>query len=95
MNPERRYAVAVIGIFLMFSIGLVGYFAFSAEFGDGLEKTMEDAGVSEGEAVWSAPLDYGEDYTSALIMGIVGFFLTLAAMLGLSYVMKRGEESST
>lgn len=80
---ERRYVTAIIGLVLLFAIGLVGFYVFSATSGDGLESTMEENGVSEGEPVWSAPLDYGDDYGGSLVMGIVGFFLILSLMLGL------------
>jgi cobalt/nickel transport protein len=80
---EKRYVKAIVGLILIFAMGLIGFYIFSAAYGDGLESTMQDNGVSEGEPVWSAPLNYGDNYGGSLMMGIVGFFLILFLMLGL------------
>jgi len=88
-----RYRLPVLGILLVFSIGLVGFYAFSAPYGDGLEVTMEEAGVEEGEPLFTAPLEYGEDYIASLLMGVLGFALTAGIMYGLVWVM-RGEDAS-
>lgn len=73
---RNGYLKASAIILVLFSIGLVGYFAFSAAFPDGLERVMEDNGVEEGEPIYSAPLSYGEDYWGALLAGLAGFALT-------------------
>jgi cobalt/nickel transport protein len=78
---EKTYLKAILGIIILFAIGLVFYFIFSASYGDGLEKTMENAGVEEGEPVYHAPLDYGEDYLTAFFAGLLGFGL----VFGISY----------
>ncbi|QLH74294.1 MAG: cobalt transporter [Methanomassiliicoccales archaeon] len=85
---NKRYVKAVMAILVVFAIGLVGYYTFSAAYGDGLEKTMEDNGVSEGEPVWQAPLDYGEDYVASLLMGILGFVIVLAVVLAYLMLVK-------
>jgi len=72
-SRESVYGKAAIGVLVLFAMGLVGYFAFSAGHGDGLEVTMEEAGEEEGEQVYSSPLDYGDDYPSAFLAGIIGF----------------------
>ncbi|MCU0861323.1 MAG: hypothetical protein MUE65_03290, partial [Methanomassiliicoccales archaeon] len=69
----RKYLVASLVILVAFSIGLVGFYLFSADKPDGLENVMEESGIEEGEPVWQAPLDYGDSYGSTLIMGLVGF----------------------
>ena len=83
-----RYLTAIIGTIVLFAIGLVFFFIFSAPYGDGLEKTMEISGVEGHEQIYSAPLDYGENYTTALIMGIIGFFAVLVVTYGLSKAIK-------
>lgn len=88
---DRRYVIGVVGIIILFAIGLVGYFEFSADYGDGLEVTMEEAEIGEQEQVWEAPLDYGEDYSSALIAGLVGFGITFGAVLGYTRLMRSPE----
>jgi hypothetical protein len=55
---------------------------------DGLDKTMEEHGVGESEPVYTAPLDYGSNYLSSLVMGIVGFSITLAVMYGIIKLRK-------
>lgn len=83
---ERRYLKAVAGILVAFAAGLVLFFIFSAPYGDGLEMTMEHGGVEESEPVYKAPLDYGEDYPAALLVGILGF----AVVLGSVYLVGKG-----
>lgn len=83
---ERRYVVATVAILAAFAVGLIGFWAFASDLGDGLEKTMEDAGKEEPEQVWQAPFDYGDDYATSLIAGIIGF----AATFGVVYLYMRG-----
>lgn len=83
---DRKMILASAVILLAFSIGLVGFFLVSADLGDGLEVTMEEAGVEEQEQVWKAPFDYGDNYVAALIAGIIGF----VASFGLVYVYMKG-----
>ncbi|MHC1709739.1 MAG: cobalt transporter [Methanomassiliicoccales archaeon] len=80
------YLKAMAVVLVLFAIGLVGYFAFSAAFPDGLERVMENNGVEEGEPFYTAPLNYGDGYWGALIAGIIGFTLTF----GLVYVYLKG-----
>ena len=77
MNIDKKYLKAIIGIALAFSIGLIFFFIFSASYGDGLERVMENAGVKEGKILYKAPLNYGNNYFSVLLMGFVGFFIIL------------------
>lgn len=86
----KQVVIAMIGIVIVFAIGLVGFFMFSADKGDGLEKTMEDAGVSEGEPVYQAPLSYGEDYPTAFFAGIIGVVLTLGLAFLVLQIGKMG-----
>lgn len=85
----KGYAKASAVVIVLFAIGLLGYFAFSAAFPDGLEKVMEENGVEEAEQIWSAPLSYGEDWGGALIAGLIGFALTF----GLAFLYLRGMRS--
>ena len=67
-------------LFAIFAVGLVFFFIFSAPYGDGLEKTMEKAGVEESEFAYHAPLDYGDSYPVSLVMGVVGSLIVLIAL---------------
>jgi len=80
------YLRAMAVVLVLFAVGLVGYFAFSAAFPDGLERVMEDNGVQESEPFYTAPLGYGDDYWGALLAGLVGFALTF----GLVYLCLKG-----
>ena len=79
--PSKGLAKAAFGLVLAFSIGLVGFFAFSAAYGDGLEVTMEQAGLSEVAPLFSGLMDYGDSYGAALVAGIVGFAITVGVVL--------------
>jgi hypothetical protein len=85
----KGYGKAAAVVLVLFAIGLVGYFAFSAAFPDGLEKVMEDNGIEEAEQVWSAPLNYGEDWAGALVAGLIGFALTF----GIVFLYLKGMRS--
>ncbi|MDD5502513.1 MAG: cobalt transporter [Candidatus Thermoplasmatota archaeon] len=77
-------------MFVLFAMGLGLYWTFSAEYGDGLEVTMEHAGVSEGESAYSAPLGYGENYLASFAMGAVGFGAVAAlAFLVMEFLKRR------
>ena len=76
-------------IIILFAIGLVGFYIFSAPYGDGLEKTMENAEVEESEPVYTAPLDYGENYQTTFFLGVIGFAVTLFGVYGLSWVLRK------
>jgi len=75
--------MALAGLVVLFALGLVGFYQYSADKGDGLEVTMEEGDVEEEGQVWSAPLEYGDDYTRSLTMGLLGF--TFLAVLTLAY----------
>jgi hypothetical protein len=83
---RNGYVKATVVVLVLFAIGLVGYFAFSAAYPDGLERVMGDNGIEENEQVYTAPLSYGEDYGGALIAGLVGFAMTF----GLVYLYLKG-----
>lgn len=80
-------------ILSIFAIGLVFFFIFSAPYGDGLEKTMEEGEVEEGEPVYQAPLDYGDDYLTAFAMGAVGFFAVLLVIFVLGRFLGKKDET--
>ncbi|MDD1768719.1 MAG: hypothetical protein LUQ55_01900 [Methanomassiliicoccales archaeon] len=74
---------------VVLAIGLVFYFAFSATYGDGLERTMEDAGVEEHEASYTGPFSYGDDYLTALATGLIGAGITLIAVYGFLKISRK------
>ena len=75
----KSYAKAALGVVIIFAIGLVGFFIFSASYPDGLERIIEGQGL--GEPVYNSPLDYGSGYSTMLFMGIVGSVLILGVIL--------------
>jgi hypothetical protein len=85
---ERKHAKAILALLVVFAVGLVGFYAFSAMYGDGLERTMQDSGVQEGESQYTAPLDYGGNYGGSLLMGIIGFVLVLIIVLSFLLVAR-------
>lgn len=92
----NRYVKAVLGIVVLFAIGLMFYFMFSATSGDGLEKTMEESGIREHGPVYTAPFAYGDDYFAALVAGLIGAGITFGIVYGYLRVvrMKRSEAES-
>jgi len=82
---KRRYLKAGAAVMVAFAVGLVFFFIFSASYGDGLERTMDGAGVEEPEPVYHAPLDYGGNYPAAFVMGALGFVI----VLGSAYLLGR------
>jgi hypothetical protein len=77
------------GIIILFSIGLIGFYIFSAPYGDGLEKTMESAEVEESDPVYSAPLDYGDNYLYTFSLGCIGFAVTLLIVYLISWLLRK------
>lgn len=88
---ERKWAKAALAILLAFAVGLVGFYLFSAEYGDGLESTMDGAGVEESEPAFGGILGYGDSYIASLAMGIIGFLATLAAVYLLARLMRKND----
>ncbi|MGE5379411.1 MAG: cobalt transporter [Candidatus Saccharibacteria bacterium] len=85
---ERKYLIASVAILAVFAIGLIGFFLASNGLPDGLDKTMEQNGVTEKDPVYQAPLTYGDGFVPMLIMGGVGFIVTLLAVLGVMKLRK-------
>lgn len=76
---DRKYLMACGGILVLFAIGLVLFFIFSANYADGLEKTMEEADAGE-ESTFESPFQYGENYPHAFVSGILGFLVMFLLM---------------
>jgi cobalt/nickel transport system permease protein len=79
--PAKGYVKAAFGIILAFAVGLIGFFSFSAAYGDGLEVTMERAGVHEIEPLFTSILGYGNGYGGVLLAGIIGFGIILISIM--------------
>lgn len=79
---QHKFLIAGIAIIAVFCIGLVGFFAVSAGKPDGLESVLGEQGIEESQPVWNAPLNYGSDFPSALLMGMIGFSLVLSITVG-------------
>ncbi len=93
MKFDKRLFVPILAIMAIFAVCLVFFFIFSAPYGDGLEKTMETAGVEEGEPVFEAPLSYGEDYPTAFAMGLIGFLAVFGLVLLLGRILGKKDET--
>lgn len=93
MSPNKKYIKASLCIIIIFCIGLVLFFIFSAPYGDGLENTMEEGEVSESEPAYQAPLDYGDGYFSALLMGLIGFIIVIFCVLLYAKILRKRNET--
>lgn len=92
MMEYKNYLKIIIGIIILFCIGLVFFFLFAEPYGDGLEKTMEEAEYEE-ESSYNAPLDYGSNYFTALLAGLFGFFAVLFCLLFLLKIGRKKNET--
>lgn len=90
---SSRVAQATAAIIVAFALALPLYFVYSSEGADGLEKTMDDAAVPEGEPLLASPFSYGETYFAALFAGILGFVAVALAGLGLMKVLGAREKA--
>lgn len=86
----RIYGKAIVMILIAFAIGLVFFFAFASELGDGLERTMEE-GSAEESSDYEAPMDYGDGYAGAFLAGLIGFLVVLAMIVGYGRTRNSGE----
>lgn len=83
---RSRTAMGALAVIVVFAAMIPFYIIYASEGEDGLEKTMSESGVSEGQPVLASPFDYGETYFQILLGGILGFaavFAVLIAALGL------------
>ena len=92
---QRKFLIGAMVILLAFSIGLVGFFLVSDGKPDGLETILEGQGVEETAPVWTAPLNYGSDYASALSMGIIGFCLVLLVSFSYLRIVAKKKQQGT
>jgi hypothetical protein len=90
---EKKFLISIFSIIVLFGIGLVFFYIFSAPYGDGLEKTMEIAGVTESEPIFQAPFDYGTNYITSLIVGCIGFFLVLCIFIIIGRTLRKKNET--
>ncbi len=90
---SSRVAQGSVAILIVFALALPLYFVYSSEGGDGLEVTMEEAGVSEGEPLMTSPFSYGETYFAALFAGMLGFLTVALAGLGVMKALRVGRQA--
>jgi hypothetical protein len=91
---QHRFLITGIAILAVFCLGLVGFFVVSEGKPDGLETVMEEQGIEEPPPIWTAPLDYGSDYLSALVMGIVGAGLVLTVTFAYLKAAKKRQQGT-
>lgn len=85
---SSKIAQATVAILIVFALALPLYFVYSSEGADGLEKTMDDAGIGEGEPLLASPFSYGETYFAALFAGMLGFVAVALVGLGVMKLMR-------
>lgn len=93
MRRNDGNAKAAIVLLCIFAVSAIGYFAFSADKPDGLEQTMENAGIAEQQPVYVAPLDYGNTYPGYLLAGGIGFVAVLVISLGIAKMLAKKNET--
>jgi cobalt/nickel transport system permease protein len=81
-------ARAVVAIIIVFALALPLYFLYASAGKDGLEKTMENADVAEGEPLMASPFSYGENYFGALFAGLLGFLAVALVALGMMKLVR-------
>jgi cobalt/nickel transport system permease protein len=81
-------ARAVVAIVVVFALALPLYFLYASAGKDGLETTMENANVAEGEPLIVSPFSYGRDYFSALFAGLLGFLSVALVALGMMKLVR-------
>jgi len=81
-------ARATVAIIIVFALALPLYFLYASAGKDGLEKTMENANVAEGEPLIVSPFSYGQDYFSALLAGLLGFLAVALVALGIMKLVR-------
>lgn len=81
-------ARAVVAIVVVFALALPLYFLYASAGKDGLETTMENANVAEGEPLIVSPFSYGQDYFSALFAGLLGFLSVALVALGMMKLVR-------
>ena len=82
-----RTAQATLAVLVVFALALPLYLLYSSQGEDGLEKTMTDADVGEGDALLTSPFEYGDSYFAALFAGVIGFVAVVLASLGILRIM--------
>lgn len=87
----RKSVKIFAAIIIIFAVGLVGFYIFSAPYGDGLEATMDEAELEEPAPAYEGPLDYGENYMASLAMGIIGFIVTLLVVFMLARLLRKND----
>lgn len=88
-NNKNLLVISII--IILFAIGLIGFYIFSAPYGDGLEKTMEEGEVEEEEPVYTAPLDYGDNYLLTFSVGCLGFAVILLCIYLISWLLRKSD----
>ncbi|MFQ6107030.1 MAG: cobalt transporter [Thermoplasmata archaeon] len=83
------YLKAFAALLVILVVGLALFVIFSSSLADGLEKTMELGDVEEEEPFYHAPLDYGSDYFSAFMAGLIGLAFALLLTIGVAMVVRR------
>ncbi len=81
-----------MGISIVLVGGLVFFFIFSTDLGDGLERTMEE-GENDGSSEYEAPLSYGDSFSQAFISGLVGFLFVLCIVHWYGRIREPGNEN--
>ncbi|MCU0852063.1 MAG: energy-coupling factor ABC transporter permease [Thermoplasmata archaeon] len=95
MHVARSIPVkAAFAILFVFALLVPLYFLYSSEGADGLERTISEAGVEEGEQVLAAPFSYGETYFGMFFAGLLGFVAVAMLALSVLRIFRREQTKS-
>lgn len=94
MKNKQRIStfVSIAAILFILIIGSLAFFAISTDKLDSLEKTIEEAGITDMDPVYEAPFSYGDNLFKYITMGVLGIGIILAiTFLILRFLVGRDE----
>ncbi len=101
MSVKKRgksITIALVGVFLVFTLLVPVYWTVSSESPDGLDTLLEEQNVQAKEPVYSPPLaelqDYGATIPLYIVSGILGALIVLAALVLIVRVLKRKHQAA-
>lgn len=85
---------AAFAILFVFALVVPLYFLYSSDGADGLEQTISEAGVEEGDQLVAAPFSYGETYFGMFFAGLLGFLVVAMLALSILRLFRRARTQS-
>lgn len=87
-------AKASFAVLFVFALVVPLYFLYASQGADGLEQTIAEAGIEEGDQVLAAPFGYGETYFSMFFAGLLGFVVVALLALSILRIFRRTQTKS-